>query len=134
MLTFVYRERQASWGIYVKLTAESSVGVDLPADAIRISPRLSVELAEAKLPADEVVFVLDGLRMVSRLIENAVPVGQVLVRVREVRIVLTDYQPEGLTAAIIGWAEIEFGISAPPFEVAYDGVAGRYNFKFPPIK
>jgi hypothetical protein len=66
------------------------------------------------------------------LIEQAVPEGPIVIEIESVDYVPTDYQPEGLEAAIIGWATEEFALPDPRVDITFDRASNRYVFKYRP--
>jgi hypothetical protein len=115
---FPFRVINWSWGIAIDILAQALAGSPvLPEDIpvgfrtwARILPPLSQEARDS---------LVTGLARVSALIEQAVPEGPIVIEIERVDYVPTDYQPEGLEAAIIGWATEEFA----------SGSEGRYNFR-----
>lgn len=49
-----------------------------------------------------------------------------LIELGAVTFVPTDYQPEGLAAAIIGWSAEEFGVDQVSWDLRYDKTTNRY--------
>jgi hypothetical protein len=120
MHTFRYRLLGSSWGIAIDLDAEATVLPSPPTGVTTITRRLSL-CVSLKTPdvghlipltAEERDWLAHGLRLIAAEIETACPTGYVLVTVYRAAFNECDYQPEGLAAALAGWAAAEFGLTS----------------------
>jgi hypothetical protein len=132
MRTFPLRVLKSTWGIAIDLTAEVS---EFPPAAVAtfVTPRVSLSLGSVRraLSAREAGFLVSGLRRVAADIESAVPDSEpIIINVLDVGFVETDYQPEGLEAAMIGWSAEQFGFEPPEITVEFDNDVNRYVFSF----
>jgi len=55
----------------------------------------------------------------------------IVIRLHDVWFNPCDYQPEGFTCAMAGWAAQEFGFVAPVVPITFDQLKKRYVFEFP---
>jgi hypothetical protein len=69
-----------------------------------------------------------GLQVMAPAIEDVETRGYVIVEVGEVDFALTDYQPEGMAAAMIGWVKEEFGLDSPIVSISFDKANNEYVF------
>jgi hypothetical protein len=128
---FPFRVIKWSWGIAIDILARALPGgpilpEDIPVGTrtwIRILPPLSQEARDS---------LVAGLGRVSPLIEQAVPEGPIVIEIERVDYVPTDYQPEGVEAAIIGWATEEFTLPDPSVDITFDRASNRYIFEYHP--
>jgi len=126
--SFELRILKASWGIAIDLVARVTVMGTPPAGGLPAASRTWL-VVTAKLPAVDITHLLSGLRSVAPSIERVEQTGQIVVEVVKVDYVPTDYQPEAMAAAIIGWAGEVFGLDEA-VDVSYDPVARKYKFVF----
>jgi hypothetical protein len=123
----------ATWGIAIDLRAEAS---PLPADpqpqAERVADGLYLQIDLGRpLTAEESGFLKLGLRLVAaEVIERRQGSAPIFVRVVDLEYNPCDYQPEGLAAAVAGWAAREFSFPGPEIPVAFDRGRNRYVFAF----
>jgi hypothetical protein len=135
--TFHYRLLRASWGIAVDVDAEATV-LASPPPARQVSSHVFLSVAlqartdapATHLTADEHDWLAHGLALVAPQIESARPTGHVLVTVRGLTFNPCHYQPEGLAAALAGWAAAEFGLTCPLPSARYDKVSNRYEYEW----
>ncbi|MEU7591021.1 hypothetical protein AB0A95_32600 [Micromonospora sp. NPDC049230] len=85
---------------------------------------------EPHLDAGDLEMIRLGVLDVASDIESLKPGAAVVVAVSSVTLVLTQYQPEGLRAAVIGWINKHFGLSHPMPEVVYISASDRCDFNF----
>ncbi len=69
-----------------------------------------------------------GLALASSRIERHLAAGHVVVDVRQVDYTPTDYQVEGMAAAMLGWAQEEFDLEPQGVGVDFDRERNRYVF------
>jgi hypothetical protein len=134
--TYVYRCFKATWGVFVRLTAEWSAFSPGSEAATPITENLYllVQVSRWRLTDEEWGFVELGLRLIADSIRDHKPTTQpILVRVRDLEVNWCDYQPEGLACAIVGWAAQEFGFPEPAISVTFDREKNRYVFDFPSV-
>ncbi|MET7765685.1 hypothetical protein ABZS71_28070 [Streptomyces sp. NPDC005393] len=81
-----------------------------------------------RLTADEADWLRHGLELAARDIEARIPGKQIVVTVHLVLFPEADFQAEGLAAALLAWAEEEFGLFARPVSVSFDGERNRFAF------
>jgi hypothetical protein len=123
-----FRCLQASWGIAIDLTAQAVSGPPSPGDR----PAGTSLWWRASAPLSE-----DGLRYVQRGLDRVAPQvaartggADVVVDVRSVSYVPTDYQPEAMEAVVMLWAAAEFGLAEPHIDVTFDDTVNRYHFRY----
>ena len=128
---------KSSWGIYVKLSAEYfDMDMGMDKNAINVGKGIWLKFAEKplldgeKFCQDDLPHLLKGLQIVEEQIRENSRFNNTLIVVQSVQITLTDFQEEGLTAAIIEWAAKAFGFEQPVINVQYDRDGNRYIFDF----
>jgi hypothetical protein len=126
--TLSFRVIRSSWGIAVDLTARGQTGPDRPVEAIRVGSKTWLNLSALTLPLDDTNHLVWAARRVADQVEAARPMADVTIEVHDVKYPLTDYQPEGVAAALIGWVVEEFDLEHPPIEITFDAEANRYVF------
>jgi hypothetical protein len=130
--TFHYLIGKKSWGIAIFLTAEARHFVGSSASARAADPDIWLVVEDVQLTPDEHEFLLLGLRLVAKAIKHHTSIKiPVIIHVMNVEFGLCDYQPEGLTGAIAGWAAKEFGFPELEIPVDFDCLKNRYIFRFP---
>jgi hypothetical protein len=127
--TFALRVLQASWGIAIDLRARAVFDDVLPPESLLVGNRVALDLTDVQLGAEEVEQLQRGLRLMTPAIELAHPDGKILIKIGEVGFTPTDYQPEGLAAAMIGWASEEFQLDPVPWDFKFDASTNRYVFR-----
>ena len=128
--TFPLRIIRYSWGIAIDITARWSSVTDGTSDLIQVSPHLWLDIRTTELPAEDVTYLLSGLQRVGDDALSHAPAKDVVIEIGKVVYRPTDYQPEGMSAAIIGWAAEEFGFDPPEIQITFDRRANRYEFHF----
>ncbi|MBL1099052.1 hypothetical protein [Streptomyces coffeae] len=142
MRTTRYRTARAGRGIAIDLTAGATLGTEPPSRGERISERMWLDTTPVRehprddrsglrLVADEADRLRPGLALAADAIEARTAGRYVLVTVERVLFNEAHFQPEGLTAALLAWAEEEFGLPAHPGEVSFDEAAHRFVFTWP---
>lgn len=126
--TFPLRILKASWGIAVDLRARSLVVSQPPPGALAVRPRVLLDVTRVQLPAVDIEHLMSGLNTMASAVEAKEPNGYVVIEVDEVKYTPTDYQPEGLAVAMIGWISEEFELDPPMIDVRFDKKANRYIF------
>jgi hypothetical protein len=146
---FIYHHLETTWGVAVEMTARTTTLAEEPSERIRITDALWLDvwpvtqgwvqpphfsqgyILAMPLPPSQVPFLERGLRIVAPLIAERRPGEQLVIRVEKIEYILTDFQDEGLEAAIIGWAAEEFGFEPLPVQARFDRTLRRYVFQFP---
>ena len=133
--TFKYRLVKASWAIAIDITAEASFPAVLPGAATKIQDRLWLNIAPEWLSKDERRYLQVGMTLVADSILASQPkAGHILVTVVDVQYNPCHYQPEGLAAALVGWAAQEFSFKVQEIPVEVDRATKRYIYKFQNIE
>lgn len=129
--TYTYRVLKSSWGILISITAETSIGQGADENAVPLGP--SVFLVDAtpgrSLSRRAVEMLTVGLHPLAAEIASSVA-EPVRIAVTEIRYNDSDFQEEGLAAAIQGWAIAEFGLAPREIPVIFDRKENRYVFDF----
>lgn len=137
MASFIYRNFQASWGIYIKIDCQVTWNMQPVVDENYIKMTDSIYLASdivqqfsytSRLFDEEINFLRQGILLVSSDFVNKFPNGQLVIKLIRLDFTDTDYQPEILTYAIAGWLGENFGFDYPKPNVKYDKVTKRYLF------
>jgi hypothetical protein len=140
---FELRILQWSWGLHIDLRAQASIEVEQPTDCVKVAPRTWIQMQAPTVGDDgrtrgvseiDKPQIIAGLAMRAAEIEALRPDGQIVVRVIDLEYPLTDYQPEGVVLAMLGWIGEEFGLDDPPVTVTFDQAANQYvvDFDNPP--
>jgi hypothetical protein len=127
--SFSLRILKSGWGIAIDIVAQASVSPASTSGAIQASPRIWLRILPP-LPTDDSNWLLFGLRRVASQIEEAYPHDPIMVEIEQIDYVPTDYQPEAMAAAIIGWATEEFDLGDPDIDVTFDRGTNRYVFSY----
>lgn len=72
-----------------------------------------------KVHCQDVPHLLLGFDMVAHELSQHPRGNAAVIRLAGVRYALTDFQPEGLTAAALLWATEELGLTSPSYRVAF---------------
>ncbi|WP_171164021.1 hypothetical protein [Streptomyces sp. I05A-00742] len=132
-----YRLFRTAWGIRIDLTASAVTTAAPPAHGERVADGVWLDAAPVlthpptdgrgnRLSPDEAAWLHHGLSLAAPFLP---PDRHTLVTVHHVRFPETDYQPEGLAAALLLWAEQEFELPAHPITVTFDRSANRYVYE-----
>jgi hypothetical protein len=81
------------------------------------------------LEKDEIECLLKGIALVKKHL--TFEAKHLLLIIDEITFNPTDYQPEGLIAAIYGWIANHFDIKADPLEASFNKEAKKYFFTLP---
>lgn len=130
--TYVYRLIKSSWGIRIAITArvEHRVAVE----GMRISPegQLWLEFPSlSTLAESEKDEVAKGLRYVSREIAEKVGSQALAIVIESISYVESDFQLEGLSVAMLRWAEVEFGLQIHEIAETFNRESNRYILEWP---
>jgi hypothetical protein len=105
---FALRVLKSSWGIAIDLQARSCVVEASPAGLVRGGSRTWMDISRVVLDERDALELALGMSRVAPMIERVRPDGHVIIEVLSVQFTPTDYQPEGMAAAMVGWATEEF--------------------------
>ncbi|MFJ9338136.1 hypothetical protein ACIRP0_02450 [Streptomyces sp. NPDC101733] len=140
--TTLYRLRRGPWGIWIELTASADVTAGAPARGEAVADRVWLDTTPVRAPgpsgggsrlrADETGRLRHGLALGSPAIQERADGGHTLVTVHRVVFPECDYQPEGLTAALLQWLEDAFGLPPHPVEATFDRTTNRYRYDWTP--
>src|SRR5207245_1886673 len=114
--SYTYRLlKDASWGIVITLGGDLLPGAILPPHALKISEAVWLDIDVGWRPSEEEVgFLKLGVNLVAdeieRTCEGKLPI---VVRVTGLQYTPSDYQPEGLAAAIAEWIAQQCGVPKP---------------------
>lgn len=126
--TFALRILKSTWGIAIDLQAQSRILDEVPGGLIKAGERTWLDASKIKLGDQDISQLASGLSLASPMIERQHGSGHVVVDVLHVDYAPTDYQAEGMAAAMLGWAAEEFDLDSPQVEVEFDKEANRYVF------
>ncbi|MFJ3837638.1 hypothetical protein ACWGHM_11805 [Streptomyces sp. NPDC054904] len=143
--TVLHRVRQGPWGVWIELTASAAVGVAPPDRGERVADGVWLDTAPVRThpPSDrrgkrldtaEAGWLRHGAAVAAPAVAARHPGAHVLLTVDRVLFPETDFQPEGLAAAVLRWAEEEFALAPHPVDVTFDRDAGRYVYAWPPAR
>jgi hypothetical protein len=134
--TYAYRFIRFSWGIAIDITAEALPVRDYTGAPVAVARDLWLAYdAPPRLSFEEHAYLASGLRMVAPTLRRQTSVAlPLVVRVVDLMLALTDYQPEGLAAALAGWVAQRFDAPAPTIMTTFDRGRNRYIYQFPPIE
>ncbi|WP_412543059.1 hypothetical protein R8Z50_11425 [Longispora sp. K20-0274] len=128
--TFVYSVLKSAWGIRVSVTANVTPLVEGVDANMRVSGNIWISQAlDGRLLGDaEMCMLVHGLRLVAREIEAKNANDSIVIVLTDLHFVESDFQLEGLAAAICGWAAAHFNFAPREFDVSFDGMLNRYIF------
>lgn len=120
-----YRLFKTSYGIAIDLYIEVYMVLDVH-KALRVTDEIYFLVdSKCNLNNNEIDFLHKGLKFVS---ENIDKQERLLINIKNVEYNPCDYQPEGLTLAIIEWASEYFKFKKPDMPVVFDFVSKKYKF------
>lgn len=130
---YSFRTIKTSWGIAIDIIAECASKNKFPSDSensiVSIVPGLWGVILDKRLPNNDIQFIWKGLKNISQLIlSNSTYKDDTLIIIHSIDFNFCDYQPEGLTPAIIGWAANSLGFAEPLIEALFDSNENKYNF------
>ncbi|WP_459802928.1 hypothetical protein [Herbidospora sp. RD11066] len=131
MRTAVYRFITTSWGVFVQLTARALPQADYVGDTIKITDRVSLALRSYTHYAEIAEQITPAVRSAATKIEESLDGDGIVIEVRKITYTETDYQPEGVRAAMDLWLSEEFGIDLPEMTVHFDKSQKQYVFHWP---
>jgi hypothetical protein len=120
----------ASWGIAIDVRGESLPGTALPLGAVKVAEGLWLNVDVGwRLTEEQLSFLVLRLHLVAMDIRRQRRnTSAVLVHLTGLEFNPSDYQPEGLAAAIAEWAAQEFDFPKPEIPVTFDRTRNRYGF------
>jgi hypothetical protein len=128
--TSALRIIKTSWGIAIDIHARTEMVDRINGDALSVTPRVFLKLTGVILPTADVNYILRGIKRMAPALEGKEPEKLIVIEVDQVIYTPTDYQPEGVEAAIIGWICEDFGLPSPIENVSFDRAANKYTFSF----
>jgi hypothetical protein len=130
---YTYRVLKSSWGVRITLVAKVVPDDGSIPDAIHLGYGVSLaqDIADRRLSDADIEMLSSGLRSVAAGIAHVTAQKPVVVVLNDVQFVESDYQIEGLAAAIIGWATVQFGLDERDIEVTFNRETNRYDFRLP---
>jgi hypothetical protein len=126
--------KDSSWGIFIQLMGEVVPFTEPSDQLIEVEPDLylSTQIFDFRVGGKEEEYLKLGLRIISSQIRASSTMPfPLIICLKEIRVLLTDYQAEGLACAMIGWAAQTFGFEAPVIPVHFDQLRNCYVFEFP---
>jgi hypothetical protein len=118
----------STWGIAIDLQARALFVKESPTGLLSVSPRVWLDVSRIQLPEEDVDQLVRGLRVMASAIENRTHGKCVIIEVGQVAYTPTDYQPEGMALAMIGWVSEEFDLDSPVTDIYFDRDANKYVF------
>lgn len=137
MEEYIYRVLQSSWGVYVKLTAEAvQMDFENKRQAVQAGEKLWLTFAEKPLDNGEkfyegdIPYLKKGLQLVQNQIRSKSRYSDTCIVIHSISMTPTDFQEEGLIAAMIGWSAKVFAFAAPEIDVHFNKAEHKYEFHF----
>ena len=131
-VVFFYRERVA-WGVRVSLTAEAVLSRSTPEKGHPAAGRVWFDAGSVALSDLSIDYLRKGVHLVGNALNVALDGQYALISFDAVDFSLTDFQLEGLTAAMVMWLADEFDIQRPGLHVHFDRQQYRYVFEWDSI-
>lgn len=134
-----FKRQTSKFGMFVGVTASACRTPSPPAGGDQVSDRVWLDTSQVQdgfngtpleLTEDETEWLRSGLHRVTPDIERAEPGGHVIISVRALEIMLSDYSEAALAPAIAGWAAEEFGFTPRRVEVNLDEATRQYTFQW----
>ncbi|MFD6437757.1 hypothetical protein [Streptomyces venezuelae] len=138
-----YRLFKGAWGIAVDLTASASLSSAPPPSAHPVTSHVHLDASPAlthppsdrtgwRITPDEAGWLRHGLVLAAPALHTRNAPRHTTVTVHRVLFPHTDYQPEGLAAAMLRWTETELGLPPHPHpvDVRFDSAANRYVYSW----
>lgn len=131
--TYEYRVLKGAWGIRIWLTAEAVRGAELVAQASHVVSNiwLSDQTGGRGLSDDEIRMLAEGIRLLEGELGESEHGPPIVIAIRDLRYAESDFQLEGLAAAMLGWTIDEFSLTPRDIEVSFDRDRNRYFFAWP---
>ena len=138
MIEYVYsiRNRKSSWRVNIKIIAEikNCPNAQFKDGSIKVAERIWLKYADEPLIKNEIFcadylpYFAEGLKLVQAEIQRNSSYDETLIIINSVQFNPSDFQEEGLTAAIIEWASKAFNFQTPTINVDFDKKKNRYIF------
>lgn len=139
MRTISYRLCRGPWGIAVDITAEAALSREPPPGAEHVAGRVWLDLAPVvnhppadrsgvRIADDEAAWLRHGAALTAVPVQARNPSSHTTVTVHQILFHPCHFQQERLAAALLLWAEEEFGLPAHPVQAAFDPAANRYAY------
>jgi len=128
-LVYRFRDR-ATWGIYVSLTAEAKLSDTPPTAGTHAYGPFWFELESVQLAGPSLASLVAGCELVGDSIQEKLDRRFVLISFEAIDFALTDFQDEGLTAAMALWLCEEFDVERPLITARYEREDNRYIYEF----
>jgi hypothetical protein len=130
--TYIYRFFQHTWGIYVGLTAELIPKADFSKPALEVVPNIYLSIEVPNVVDVEKDYLILGIKWVGNELQDRLKDQlPIVLRIIDLDIDHNDYQPEGLTHALLGWIEKEIGITFSLPTPYFDKSRNFYVFDLP---
>ncbi|MBS2966668.1 hypothetical protein KGA66_26765 [Actinocrinis puniceicyclus] len=139
MRTYRYKVQTSAFGLFLGIGAEVHRSQDPPAIGHRAGTRVWLDASNITdtfrgkpllLNEHEIDWLLAGLRTVADEIESIETTGHILITVRALEIVETDYDEVALAPAVAEWAAAEFGLAPGRGRITRDTGTGRYRLEW----
>jgi hypothetical protein len=126
---YTYKVLKSSWGIWISIivTIQNAQARKGRSDLVKRSTGLRFEKTATGLSETYRTALVTGWDIVAASAERSVG-NEVRVIVEDVKFVDTDFQVEGLSVAMVRWAEKVFKLDTWLIEVSFDRSANRYDF------
>lgn len=138
MIKHSYFICKSSWWIYIEIIAEYKDyrNEKNTTNAIKVADGIWLKFADVPLLENEIFcqddlpYLKKGLEIVKNQIINNSIYENTLIIINSIQFNPCDFQEEGLTAAIIGWASEAFEFEQPIINVSFQKEKNRYHFEF----
>lgn len=138
MIKHSYYICKSSWWIYIEIIAEYKDYRNEKAtlNATKVADGIWLKFADVPLLENEIFcqddlpYLKKGLEIVKNQIISNSKYENTLIIINSIWFNPCDFQEEGLTAAIIGWASKAFGFEQPIINVSFQKEKNRYHFEF----
>jgi hypothetical protein len=128
MRTVVFQYREAvAWGVRVALTASGSLSDRVVASA---GPVFQIDTSTANIGGPALDALNLGFQMMEDAFRRRYSNRCAQINVHSVDFVMTDFQDEAVTAAVISWGAEEFDLEPVRVAAHYSRKAARYDFTF----
>jgi len=132
MIEHIYSIRKSSWWINIKIIAQienyQNTNIKDEINVIKVAEGIWLKYADKPLMENEIFcdeylsYFLVGLKIVQTEIKNNSLYADNLIVINSVQFNPSDFQEEGLTAAIVEWASKAFHFQAPIINVKFDKI------------
>lgn len=125
--------KSSSWGILIDIEGQIFQSADELRDVDPVNHRIALKYEMKWAPSEEErAYLKQGILLVATDIQDKFESpGQICVRLTRLDFNPTDYQEDGLVAAISEWSAKVLGFVPPPIAVEFDLIAGRYVYAYP---